>query len=312
MADLCLAADSPLNWNVLGVSATGNHEHQLDASSRAAARGARVIALTIPQSMRIRLSFLSGFVLDGLPGWREVLGRPVPERLRLLADPDVRARLNTGAHSEEAGILAGLARWERFTIVEGFTAATRAYEGRTVGEIARERDADPFDALLDIVIADKLRTGLRPELPAEDDATWHARAAVWRDPRAIVGASDAGAHLDMFCMAGYSTFLVGPAVRDLGLLSIEEAVHLLTDVPARLYGMPDRGRVEVGAHADLVVFDPDRVGPGAERTLDDLPGGASRIVVESEGVERVLVACTEIVADGAFTGATPGAVLRHH
>ncbi len=125
-----------------------------------------------------------------------------------------------------------------------------------------------------------------------------------------MGASDAGAHLDMFCMAGYSTFLVGPAVRDLRLLRLEEAVHLLTDVPARLYGLSGRGRVEVGGHADIVVFDPGTVGPGRERTLDDLPGGASRIVVDSQGVETVLVAGTEIVTDGEFSGATPGTVLR--
>lgn len=310
MTDLCLAARSPLNWNVLGVSATGNHEHQLAASSAAAERGARVVALTIPQSMRIRLSFLSGFVLDGLPGWRDVFALGVPERIAALSDPEVRARLDEGAHSEAAGVLAGLARWERFTVVEGFTPETRRHEGRTVGDVAAEIGTTPFDTLLDIVIADGLRTGLRPEMPPEDRATWEARAAVWQDPRAIVGASDAGAHLDMFCMAGYSTFLVGPAVRDLGLLTLEESVRLLTSVPAELYGLADRGRLAPGTHADLVVFDPATVAPGRERTVDDLPGGASRIVVDSVGVERVLVAGTEIVTDGTFTGATPGTVLR--
>ncbi len=310
MADLSLAADRPLNWNVLGVSATGNHEHQLAASTEAAARGARVVALTIPVGMQIRLSFLSGFVLDGLPGWRDVLGLPVPERLQALRDPEVRRRLDAGAHSEEAGVLANLARWERFTLVETFAPETAALTGRSVAAVARDQGKEPFDALLDVVVADGLRTGLRPDLPQEDDATWQARAAVWRDPRAVVGASDAGAHLDMFCMAGYSTFLVGPAVRDLGLLGLEEAVRLLTDVPARLYGLADRGRIAAGAHADLVLFDPAAVGPGRERTLDDLPGGASRIVVEAVGVPHVLVAGTAIVRDGAETGATPGTVLR--
>src|SRR3954468_9574646 len=99
----------------------------------------------------------------------------------------------------------------------------------------------------------------------------------------------------MFCMAGSSTFLVGPAVRDLGLLGIEEAVRLLTDVPARLYGLGGRGRLEPGAPAGVVVFTPDTVGPGGERSVDDLPGGASRLVVESSGVERVLVGGVEIV-----------------
>ncbi len=310
LGDLSLAADRPLNWNVLGVSAAGNHDHQLAASTTAAARGARVVALTIPVGMQIRLSFLSGFVLDGLPRWRDVLGLPVPERLRALQDPAVRRRLDEQAHSDEAGVLANLARWERMTLVETFAPETAGFAGRSVGDVAREQGKAPFDALLDVVVADGLRTGLRPDLPKEDDATWKARAEVWRDPRAVVGASDAGAHLDMFCMAGYSTFLVGPAVRDHGLLDLEEAVRLLTDVPARLYGLTDRGRIAPGAHADLALFDPTTVGPGRERTLDDLPGGASRIVVEATGVPHVLVAGTAIVEDGTVTGATPGTVLR--
>ena len=143
----------------------------------------------------------------------------------------------------------------------------------------------------------------------EPAAVWAARAAVWRDPRAVVGGSDAGAHLDMMSGASYSTFVVGDAVRA-GHIGLEEAVRLLTDVPARLYGLTGRGRIAPGSHADLVLFDPATVGPTGERTLDDLPGGASRIVATATGMHHVLVAGTEIVRDGAFTGATPGTVLR--
>ena len=98
----------------------------------------------------------------------------------------------------------------------------------------------------------------------------------------MIGGSDAGAHLDMMSGASYSTFVVGDAVRN-GYLPLEEAVHLLTDKPARLYGLRDRGRIAEGAFADLVCFDPATVGPTGERTFDDLPGGASRIVAESHG-----------------------------
>jgi N-acyl-D-aspartate/D-glutamate deacylase len=310
LTDMSVAADRPLNWNVLGVAAGGNHEHQLEAGNRARARGGRVVALTLPQGMRIRLSFHTGFVLDGLPGWRETFALPIQERMRALSDPDTRKRLDEQAHSPEAGVLAGLARWERLEVVEGFTAQTKEYEGRKIGDIARERNAGVFDTLCDVVIADGLRTGLRPDFGGpEPDEVWKMRTEVWRDPRAIIGGSDAGAHLDMMSGASYTTFVVGDAVRN-GYVTLEEAVQLLSDVPARLYGLRDRGRLEPGAHADIVCFDPDTVGPAGERTFDDLPGNASRIVAMSHGVHHVLVGGTEIVHDGAYTGATPGVVLR--
>jgi N-acyl-D-aspartate/D-glutamate deacylase len=310
MIEMSLAAARPLNWNVLGVAAGGNHEHQLAAGTAAAERGARVVALTLPQGMRIRLSFLTGFVLDGLPGWRETFALPPAERMRALSDPETRAGLDERAHSPEAGVLAGLARWGRLEVVEGFTPETRALEGRLVGDIARERNQADFDALCDIVIADELRTGLRPDFGGPEPAdVWKMRTDVWRDPRAVVGGSDAGAHLDMMSGASYSTFVIGDAVRN-GYIGLEEAVHLRSDVPARLYGLRDRGRIAEGAHADLLCFDPATVGPAGERTRDDLPGGASRIVAESTGMYHVLVAGTEIVRDGAYTGATPGTVLR--
>jgi N-acyl-D-aspartate/D-glutamate deacylase len=310
MTAMSLAADRPLNWNVLGVAQGGMHEKQLAAGTRAAARGARIVALTLPQGMRIRLSFLTGFVLDGFPGWRETIGLPVPERIRALSDPEVRARLDEQAHSPEAGVLANLARWERLEVIETFTPETQAFEGRFVGDIAKELGKAPFDALLDIVIADDLRTGLRPNFGGPEPAeTWQLRADVWRDPRAMIGGSDSGAHLDMMCGASYSTFVVGDAVRN-GYVTMEEAVYQLTAKPARLYGVRDRGVIAAGGHADIVCFDPQTVGPAGERTQQDLPGGASRIVAQSHGVEHVLVNGTEIVRDHAYTGATPGIVLR--
>jgi N-acyl-D-aspartate/D-glutamate deacylase len=311
MTEISLRADRPVNWNVLGVSA-GNREatsHQLAASTAAAARGATVVALTLPHTMQVRLSFETGAILNGMPGWRDVLEAPVAERLVALSDPTVRRRLDEGAHSEEAGVLRHLAAWKRLVFTETFAPATAAWEGRSVGEVAAERGVDPFDALLDVVVADELRTGLGVPMP-ESEADWAARAEVWSDPRTVVGGSDAGAHLDTMCGAMYSTALLGDGVRARGLLSWEEAVHQLTDVPARLYGLRERGRVAEGWWADLVLFDPERVGHVPERTRDDLPGGASRLYAEATGVEAVLVNGVEVVRDGAFTGARPGRVLR--
>ncbi len=312
-AAMSVAAGRPLNWNVLGVSTLNptGHESQLAAADHAAARGGRVVALTLPHTMRMRLSFLTGFVLDGLPGWREVLALPVPERCRALADPAVRRRLADGAASPEAGVLGALATWSRFEVVEGFVPETQALEGRTIGSVAAERGgADPFDVLLDVVLADGLRTGLRPFRSDETEADWRLRAEVWRDPRAVIGGSDAGAHLDMMCGAIYSTALLSHGVRDFGVVTLEEAVRYLSDVPARLYGLTGRGRIADGWAADLVLFDADTVGYEAERTRADLPGGASRLYAGSTGVDRVLVNGVAVVADGELTGSLPGTLLH--
>ena len=312
LTDMSRAADRPLNWNVLGVSAANpeGHEKQLRAGEVAAGRGGRVVALTLPHSTKIRLSFLSGFVLDGLPGWRETMHLPVAERLRALADPQVRRRLDEGAHSEEAGILRGLANWERLIVVETFARENHDATGRTVGEVAAARGRDPFDTLLDVVIADELRTGLSPRPFGDDEADWKMRAQVWRNRDAVIGGSDAGAHLDMMCGAIYTTSLLGHGVREHQVVTLEEAVRLITDVPARLYGLKERGRITPGWHADLVMFDPATVGHGPERTRYDLPAAAPRLVADARGISSVWVGGIEVCYDGVATGAMPGTVLR--
>jgi N-acyl-D-aspartate/D-glutamate deacylase len=312
LTGMSVAADRPLNWNLLGVSAANpaGHQGQLRASEIAAERGGRIVALTLPHAMKIRLSFLTGFVLDGLPGWRDTMHLPVPERLAALADPEVRRRLNDGAQSKDAGMLRGLANWERLIIVETFAPENDDATGRTVGEVAAARGGEPFDTLLDIVIADELRTGLTPAPFGDDAADWRLRAEVWRSPHAVIGGSDAGAHLDMMCGAIYTTSLLGHGVREHQVVTLEEAVRLLTDVPARLYGLAERGRITPGWHADLVLFDPATVDHGPERTRYDLPAGAPRLVADARGITSVLVDGVEVCRDGVATGALPGTVLR--
>jgi N-acyl-D-aspartate/D-glutamate deacylase len=260
--------------------------------------------------MRIRLSFETGFVLDGLPGWAETMHLPPAERMKALSDPEVRARLKAGADSEEAGMLRGLARWHRLELAETFAPQNQPYAGQTIGHVAETLGGDPFDVLLDIVVSDELRTGLHPPSMDDNADDWKLRAEVWRDPRTVIGGSDAGAHLDMMCGAIATTSLLGDGVRERGLLTLEEAVHELTDVPARLYGLRGRGRLTAGSHADLVIFDPLTIGHGPVRTRADLPGGAPRLYADASGIHRVLVGGSEIVERGEPTGALPGSVLR--
>ena len=177
LATMSLLADRPVNWNVLGVSAMNPDGawSQLAAGSAAAERGATVVALTLPHTMQLRLSFEHGAILDGLPGWREVFALPTEERMAALSDPEQRRRLDDGAQSDEAGILRHLAVWDRLVLEETFAPENAELEGLAVGEVARRRGVEPFDALLDVVVADRLRTGLRPPI-GESDADWALRA----------------------------------------------------------------------------------------------------------------------------------------
>jgi N-acyl-D-aspartate/D-glutamate deacylase len=312
MTDMSVAANRPLNWNVLGVAAFNQDmaKNQLSASDYAAERGGRIVALTPSQVMSLRINLHSGFIFDAFPGWAEILGLPLEARKQALADPEVRARLDAGANSDEAGALRAIAVWHNMTVDATFLPANKPCEGRRIGDIAEELGKTPFDTLIDLALSEDLKTSFTPFIPGDDDDSWKLRSEIWQDDRTVVGASDAGAHLDMIDTFTYSTSLLGPGVREKGLITLEAAIHQLTDVPARLYGVRERGRIAEGWWADLVVFDPERVGAGPIHFRDDLPTGASRLYAEAEGIEHVLVNGVEIVRGREFTGAMPGTVMR--
>jgi N-acyl-D-aspartate/D-glutamate deacylase len=308
MGAMSAAADRPLNWNVLVVMAglADKVRTQLAASDRAAAQGGRVLGLTIPMSVRPRLSFASGFLLDTIPGWQGPMTEPHADRLARLASPERRAELLASAGDAQLG----LANFGQYVLTECTTPETSGYEGRTVADVAAERGADPFDVLCDIAVDNDLRTGFSFPPYGDTEADWQARLGVWRDPRAIIGASDAGAHLDFLATFNYPTVLLRRAVADLGLLSWEEAISLLSNAPARLYGLTDRGQLREGAHADVVVLDPDRVGPEPVVSRIDLPAGGWRLYGGATGIDHVLVNGVEVVTDGVIGEARPGTILR--
>jgi N-acyl-D-aspartate/D-glutamate deacylase len=218
--------------------------------------------------------------------------------------------MNERAQSEEAGVFRRLADWQNYVLGDTYSDANEGLKGRTVKELAAERGTAPFDTLLDIVVKDDLRTILWPIAPDGDAASWDLRRQVWEDPRAMVGGSDAGAHLDRMCGAPYTTRFLGDTIRGRKLVPLEEAVRMITSQPADLFGLRDRGRLEVGGHADVVLFDPGTIGAGAATLVADLPGMAARLTSTAEGIRHVFVNGVETVVDNQSTGATPGTILR--
>ena len=311
MTQMSVRAQRSLNWNVLSHASTtmDRTQHQLGASDVAAEAGGRIVALSMPSIGGLKMTFASYCALYLLPNWGDVLYLDHDEKKAKLADPAVRRWLDEQAHSSE-GAFQFIANWSNMEIGDTFAPENAGLTGRRVGDVAAERGTDPFDTLLDIVVADDLRTALWPQSSDDIDLAWQQRAELWRDDRVLVGGSDAGAHLDRMCGARYPTEMLATCVRDRGLLSLEECVYLMTDVPARLFGLKDRGRVAEGHWADLVVFNPDTVAsaPIVERT--DLPGNCERLYAGATGVEHVFVNGTPIITASTPTGTTPGTLLR--
>ncbi|MHB1486015.1 MAG: N-acyl-D-amino-acid deacylase family protein [Acidimicrobiales bacterium] len=309
---MTVVANRPINWNVLTVDSRVPERvaRQLQASVQARAAGGRIVALTMPVLVPMNMNFGTYCALNMLPGWAEVLNLPLAERMAKLADPDVRRAMLARADSPEAGVFRRLADFARYVIGDTYSRANEGLKGRVVADVAAERNVPPFDALVEIVLNDNLRTVLWPMPPDNDPDTWTLRQQVWGDDDAMLGGSDAGAHLDRMCGAPYTTRFVGDMIRGRKLVSMEKAVAMITDTPARLFGLRQRGRLAPGYHADLVVFDPDTIGSEAASLVSDLPGGSARLTAGSIGVARVLVNGIETVNDGKSTGATPGAILR--
>ncbi len=239
MADMAAAAGRPLNWNLLGsLSPVEIYEQQLAASDVATARGAEVVALALPDVMRLRM----GPVLDGLPAFAEVAALPdrrAPPGRRRSRDAGRPAGRGRAGHPWPARRRWPTARWSSGRV-------------RALGRPHRWPRSPPPPAATPstcsstscwstaLALTMVLPT-LVPSLGATDEG-WAARVEVWKDPRVRLGGSDAGAHADMMCHANYPTVVLGEVVRDRGLLSLEEAVRMMTDEPARLYGLVDRGR----------------------------------------------------------------------
>ena len=312
LARMSAAGGRPLNWNVLTVDSRvpARVPRQLSAGDRAAALGGRVVALTMPVLVPMNMSFLNYCALFMLPGWGDIMGLPVAERITKLRDPATRTWMDARANSDEAGVFRRLADWKNYVLGDTYTAANDGLKGRIVADVAAERGTEPFATLLDIVIADDLRTILWPIAPDGDPASWDLRKTVWEDDRAMLGGSDAGAHLDRMCGAPYTTRFVGDMLRGRQLVSVEEAVRMITADPAELFGLRDRGVLAAGAWADLVILDPATVGAGPATLVADLPGGSARLTSDALGIEHVFVNGVETVTANAVTGAVPGTLLR--
>jgi N-acyl-D-aspartate/D-glutamate deacylase len=187
-------------------------------------------------------------------------------------------------HPRPATIFQG--NWDRVVVAVPTKPENAGLANHTIGEIARRSGRDPLDLFLDLGLAENLDTGFIGRfLNAVDDGV----EPLVKHKAGVIALSDAGAHLIYLCDAGFGLYFLGHWVRERGAFDLAEGVRRLTSHQAGLYGIPDRGRIAVGACADLLLFDPATVGVSPPRRIGDLPAGGARTVRAPIGVYGVFV-----------------------
>ena len=300
------ASGRPVTWLSLNnlVEMPGAIEAILDRIEPLIKRGAMPQILTRPLlfDMNLRRPFMFSEMTCAKP----LFDASFEKQMAIYADPAFRA-----AFKEELKLGRKWTTLARNVIVVSVeNPALKRCEGKTVGEIADERGADPNDTFFDLSVEDNLQVKFVVPRANTDHA---GIGKLLKDTRTMIGLSDAGAHLDMLCESGYTTYLLGHWVREEKALTLEHAIKRITSEPADFFGLKDRGRLQVGAAADIVIFDPDRVSSPLRPTpVKDLPAGGSRLYCKAEGISRVIVNGQTLYRDGEPTSARPGKLLRSH
>ncbi|MBM4242189.1 MAG: amidohydrolase family protein [Deltaproteobacteria bacterium] len=306
MAAIQKRTSRPVTWTALlaGMLGPDGHRWVLQKTAEMQGAGVNVVPQVSCRPLMVEFQFKAPFPFESLPFFQPVSAADHAGKARIYADPEFRAKLREHGQS---GVLA--ARWQDTTIAE--SPSEPDLNERNLAEVAEQRGAHPVDLMLDLALASNLAARFRMAVTNTDEAIV---GELLRDPTVVLGLSDAGAHASQLCDASFSTHLLGHWVRDKKALSLESAVRLLTSRGADLFGLADRGRLAVGAAADVVVFDPDTVGCSPLRRVNDLPAGADRLVCDAIGVQAVVVNGSVIREDGrdalAETAPLPGLLLR--
>ena len=267
-------------------------------------RGAKVFGQSMPRcfDLNMRLSETS-MLLYGMPSWKSIMDEPSSKRKGLFSDPEKQKILVEETRTAE-GISAAL---PMLKIGEIYSEDNQKYKGKYLMEIAQEEGKDLGQIILDIALADDLRTEFQlvDVLNADKDAVSH----IITSELCHFGASDAGAHITQFCGSGDTTHLLEYYVRKTGKISLEKAINRMTKEIADDWGINDRGVIQKGKAADLVLFDIEKVGISGEEFVNDFPGEANRYMRYSQGYEYVIINGSIVYKDNDYTDVKSGKVV---
>ncbi len=267
-------------------------------------RGARVYGQVMPRcfDMNLRLSETS-MLLFGLPGWKAIMDLPREQRRARFEDAETRTSLVSEMKAAQGmGMALPL-----LTVGDVAAPENQAYKGRSLADICQAEGKELGEVILDVSLADNLDAEFRLENVMNADKA--AVADLMDHPLLHFGASDAGAHITQFCGTGDTTHMLEHYVRDTGKMTLERGVHRMTGEVAADWGLADRGTIEVGKAADLVLFDLAAIHCGAMEFVSDFPGEARRYIRRADGYRAVLVNGEVVFNDGEYTQARSGRIV---
>jgi N-acyl-D-amino-acid deacylase len=310
LSRLAQTCGRPIMYNTLLEQARqpGRWRTHLAHVAKTAQSGIRAIPLCNPGSVVNRFTMKNCQVFRSMPTWLPILQGSDAEKMRAYRDPATRAKLRAEVEAPLGPDSTFSKRWDLMIVEEPQLPGNRALAGRDIASIASERGKDPLDVFLDLAVEEDLNTVFNlGEINMDTDAV----AQILGSPYAVVGLSDGGAHVQFHSNVGNPTRLLGYWVREKKIMSLEHAVRRLTFDSASAFGIYDRGLLQPGMVADIVVFDPETVRPLPEDVVHDFPNNGWRMRELAEGIHYTVVNGEVLLEKGTHTGAYPGRVLRN-
>ncbi|MEM7001312.1 MAG: amidohydrolase family protein [Pseudomonadota bacterium] len=308
LRDLAVESGVTQTWGMFSVKVAPDFwRPYFDLLDETAAAGGRMYAQVHSRALNNILSFESNLPYDNWDVWRDIRSLPLAEQAAKLRDPALRAKLVEVANAEYTGprIVGAELRPPDWDYV--FPMDDMVYDKPSMTELARQRGVDPLDLMLDMALERDLKMFFRTPIANENQD--HV-LEMMQHPRSVVTFSDSGAHVSQIMDSSLQTHLLSYWVREKQALSLEEAVRQITYNTATLWGLHDRGLLREGMAADMVVFDPETVGPAMPEVVNDLPAGARRLKQTAHGMAHTIVAGEVLLSNNEHTGATPGRLLR--
>jgi hypothetical protein len=316
LIEMAKAAGRPLQWGAVTFNQLDpeRYKEQLAFLERARGEGALMYAQTTVTKVKpiFELAEYNGF--DGMPNWIDPFVGTPEERIAKLKTPGVRERMkkDLDKFSDQGNAADVVSDWNRMRVVEVRHERNFQYEGLGIGEVAEMMGKEPMDAFLDLALDEDLRTEFQfePRIGGNPEA----QAEIVNHPFTHPCISDGGAHVRYLTLGSWPVDWINLCVRERQIMSLEKAHYKISGLPAWIAGFTDRGILREGYAADIIVYEPEKLGLLYDSPVydNDFPGEERRLIQKAKGIRYTIVNGTVTFEDSVCTDATPGKFLRSY